>query len=120
MNGQLDSEWVKSLDGNIININTDDYKYFINEIKASELVISSSLHGIILAESYNVPAVFVASDVKRQIFKYYDWYEATERYEFPIASTYKAAMYMDVVELPNLEKMRNEIIQAFPYDIFLQ
>lgn len=42
-----------------INIVSDDYQTFIEEIKASELIVSSSLHGIILAEVYGVKAVLL-------------------------------------------------------------
>lgn len=44
---------------NNIDIQTDDYKHFIDEICSSKLVISSSLHGIILAEAYGVHAVWL-------------------------------------------------------------
>ena len=42
----------------IVSMKTANYKEVVNKIKSSNLVISSSLHGIILAECYGVPAVF--------------------------------------------------------------
>ena len=42
----------------IISMNTNDYKSVIDKIVSCKIVYSSSLHGIILAEAYGVPAVF--------------------------------------------------------------
>ena len=42
----------------LISMMTSDYMSVINKIKSCKKIISSSLHGIILAESYGVPAVF--------------------------------------------------------------
>ncbi len=56
-----------------ISVVTDDYKYFIDEICASKLIISSSLHGLIIAESYGIPTIWY-SPKGRDEFKYMDWY----------------------------------------------
>ena len=56
----------------MISMNTNDYKYVIDEITSSKIVYTSSLHGIILAEAYGVPAVFYRSLPKYKDFKYYD------------------------------------------------
>ena len=45
-----------------INVLTDDYKSFIDEVLSSEIVISSSLHGIIIAEAYGVPAIWLKNN----------------------------------------------------------
>lgn len=42
----------------MVSMNTNDYKSVIDAIVSSKMVITSSLHGIILAEAYGVPAVF--------------------------------------------------------------
>ena len=46
-----------STGGDGLQVLTTDYRLFLNELVRGERVISSSLHGIILAESYGVPAV---------------------------------------------------------------
>ena len=56
-----------------ISVVTSDYKYFIDEICASELVVSSSLHGLIIAESFGVPTIWY-NPQGRGTFKYKDWY----------------------------------------------
>lgn len=105
---------------NFISVNTDDYKSFINGIVSSRLIISSSLHGIILAESYGVPAVFFNENgiMDKEIIKYYDWYYSTGRRTVIAAQTVKEAMSCEPMELPKLGTMQNNLINCFPYDLW--
>lgn len=103
---------------NYINIQTKDYKKFINEIVKSELIISSSLHGIILAESYGVPAIFLNEKMDNEIIKFFDWYYSTGRYNVKIAKSMDEALNMKPMELPNLDNMRNRLIESFPKDLW--
>ena len=102
-------------DGGVCSLSpvTKDYKTFICRILESDLVISSSLHGIILAEAYGVPAVMLG-DVEIDRFKYYDWYYSTDRYDFPIAMSVEEALCMKPPDLPDLWDMKKQIISAFP------
>lgn len=102
----------------LIDINTDDYKKVIDAIASSEVVISSSLHGIILAESYGVPTILLAEDVMDQMFKFYDWFSSTGRIEFAIASSVESALKMEPTPLPKLDQMREIIMRVFPYDLY--
>lgn len=99
-----------------INIVTDDYKEFVDEIKASELVISSSLHGIIFAESYGVSAVMLRPN--GDLFKYFDYYYSTGRYSFPITETVKEALSVKPLEIPDFEDLQNNLLNAFPVDLW--
>ena len=103
-----------------IDIQTNDYKEFINQILSSKKIISSSLHGIILAETYGVPAVFLNTGdyVENAIIKYYDWYYSTNRRSVMIANTMEEALEMEPMPLPDLEKMREKLIESFPYDLY--
>lgn len=101
-----------------IDIRTTDYKAFIDEILASEKVISSSLHGIILAESYGVPAIFCSGGMKREMMKFIDWYFSTGRLNICTADTVEEAMEMEPMPLPNLESMQQAILEAFPKDLW--
>lgn len=102
---------------NMIDIVTKDYKSFITQIMESELVISSSLHGIILAETYGVPAVFLAPK-KLRLFKYEDWYHSTGRYDIVVAKSIAEALMVQPMPLPDLEKMQQKLLQAFPSDLW--
>ena len=53
---------------NVLSPHTADWKAFIDGLVQSELVISSSLHGIILAEAYGVPAILL-NDHDMNLFK---------------------------------------------------
>lgn len=101
-----------------ISVQTTNWKNFIDEIVSSKKVISSSLHGIILAETYGVPAVFINENVDEQLFKYYDWYFSTGRREVRIAYSLEEAIALPPMELPKLDKMRDNLIRSFPYDLY--
>lgn len=105
---------------NVINVNTKDYKYFIDEIVSSRLVISSSLHGIILAESYGVPAIFLNRNncMKKELMKYYDWYFSTGRYSVKMAMSIEEALRIEPMELPDTSDMCKALINSFPYDLW--
>lgn len=100
----------------VIDVATDDYQYFVEEMKASELIVSSSLHGIIFAEAYGVRAVMLKP--KTDLFKYFDYYYSTNRYSFPIANTVEEALHVIPSRLPELEAMQKGLIEAFPIDMW--
>lgn len=103
---------------NYIDITTHDYRYFIDQIVKSKKVISSSLHGIILAETYGVPAVFLAKGMDNELMKFYDWYFSTGRSNVKMALTLEEAIQMTPMELPNLKEMQQNVLKAFPYDLW--
>lgn len=99
-----------------INIVTDDYKEFVREIKSSELVISSSLHGIIFAEAYGVPAILLKP--KTDMLKYFDYYFSTNRMSFPIANSIEEALTVKPLDIPDLSQMQEKLLDAFPVDLW--
>lgn len=101
-----------------LDIETDDYRFFIDELCKSELVISSSLHGIILAESYGIPCFFLNEGLDEELFKYYDWYNSTGRKDIVVIDSIDDALQMEVPEIPDLVMMRERLMNAFPYDLW--
>lgn len=99
-----------------IDVRTSDYKFFIDQICACEMIISSSLHGIIVAESYSVPAILLKP--KKDFLKYYDYYYSTGRTEIPFADTIEEAKKVNALPLPELAVLREGLKAAFPYDLF--
>lgn len=115
----MDSEILLS-GANTISVETNNYKHFIDEIVSSKLIISSSLHGIILSEAYGIPSILLNRNncMKEELLKYYDWYYSTGRYNVKMALSLKEAKSMSPMELPELGVLRNDLISAFPYDLW--
>lgn len=100
-----------------LDIRTSDYKAFIDRIVKSGRIISSSLHGIILAEAYGVPSVLLNyQDI--DLLKYYDYYFSTGRRTVKVASSIDEALEMEPMALPELSQMQQKIRESFPYDLF--
>lgn len=103
---------------NYINVATYDYRHFIDEIVRSRLIISSSLHGIILAETYGVPAVFMKKGMDNELMKFYDWYFSTERYSVVVVNSVSEALDVTPMCLPDLTDMQKNVVNTFPTDLW--
>lgn len=103
--------------GQILSMKTNDYQYVIDTICSSEVVISSSLHGIILAEAYGVPAIFFQDRPERFNYKYADWYLSTGR-EMCVCDGLNAAKMTQPMPLPNVAEMQEKLMDVFPYDLW--
>ncbi|SDL39766.1 polysaccharide pyruvyl transferase family protein [Pedobacter antarcticus] len=61
----------------IIDLRTRDIEKVINEISACEFVLSTSLHGIIVAQAYNVPALWIEKGhIDTDGFKFHDYFSS--------------------------------------------
>ena len=101
-------------------VENGDWKSFVDRVCSCELVVSSSLHGIILAETYGVPAVWLASPQSDSYsFKYEDWYLGTGRRPPNPAQSVSEALRMAPPQLPNLNHNRAALMETFPYELWL-
>jgi len=87
----------------------------LRRIAQSELVVGSSLHGIVVAESMGVPARLVRSSVEDQ-FKYQDYYLGTGRPESKAARTIDEAVRMGGERPPIFDPAK--LLAAFPLDLW--
>lgn len=108
----------KHPDERVISMNTNDYKSVINEICASEIIYTSSLHGIVLAEAFGVPAVFFRGLRKSIDFKYRDWYESTGRKDIHFCDSFGEALETLPPPIPDLSKLQQGLLDTFPYDLW--
>ncbi len=105
---------------NILGTCRRNYQEYIDKLCSAKLVISSSLHGIILAETYGIPAIMLADTPCEDITKYKDWYHSTGRMSFPIANSIAEALEMtpSIPAQGVLESMRQRLIETFPCDLW--
>ena len=85
---------------------------FLEKILSSDLVISSSLHGIIFAEALGVHAMWLAPVNGEDELKYYDYYYGTGRYDVKRFASLEAALRGKPMNLPIFDF--NSYMQTFP------
>lgn len=94
------------------------YAEFIDALANSSLVVTGSLHAVILAEAYGCPAVLVADRDNFSDFKYRDWYESTGRSCFPVVGDVRSALETEPCAVPDLTLLQSGLLKAFPYDLW--
>jgi pyruvyltransferase len=94
----------------------EPWDVIIKKMLKSRLVISSSLHGIIVAESYGVPARLLKMTWLERLIKYEDYYQSTGRPDFKYATSVQEALQMGG-EKPAVIDLQ-PILNSFPYDYF--
>ena len=61
----------------IIDLTTNDIEGIITEICSCKKILSTSLHGIIVAQAYKVPALWIKkNDIGTDGFKFYDYFSS--------------------------------------------
>lgn len=91
---------------------------FIKQLLNAKLVVSSSLHGIIMAESYGIPAIFYDSGSGESKFKYDDYYNGTGRDNYPVANSIEEALSTRPPILPDVKIISERLLKAFPFDLW--
>jgi pyruvyltransferase len=67
-----------------IYLGTDDIEGTLKEILSCENIVSSSLHGIILADAYRIPSAWLASTTPKGLeFKFYDYFLSVNKVQKP-------------------------------------
>lgn len=93
---------------------TDPWRDVIRAILNSQFVISSSLHGLIVAEAYQIPARYLRISDNEPLFKFQDYYFSTNRPDFQFATTLNEALEMGGE--PPFELDLQELYNSFPFD----
>lgn len=94
----------KYSDGSTIVIdilNYTSFKAFIDDLCSCEMIMSSSLHGLILADAYNIPNVWTHFEFPCNPFKYQDYLESVGRFEI---EPYNLSSYIKIDTLCKLAK----------------
>lgn len=83
-----------------------DWKTVIEEVLSCEMIIASSLHGIICAEAYGIPAIWVkySDKIVGGELKYQDYFLGTDR---P-----RQKMHTVLTPIKNLKEIQDRLLKA--------
>jgi pyruvyltransferase len=96
------------------------WKKITFEILSSELVLSSSLHGIIIAEAFKVPVHFLKPGGSENLFKYQDYYLGTGRkINYKPTPLFGSITPESGISMPKAEFDTTSMLKSFPKDLFL-
>ena len=89
----------------------------ITEILEAEFIIASSLHGLILAEAFGIPARYIRLSSEENMFKYNDYYQGSGRSgEMEYAQSVEEALEMGGMQPLNFNHQK--LLEAFPLDLW--
>lgn len=95
---------------------TAHWKEIVKKITQSQFVISSSLHGIVVAEAFGIPARFIRVTYNEPDFKYLDYYLGTGRETMTPARSIEEALEMGGEPPPICDL--DDLLRAFPFEYF--
>lgn len=88
----------------------------VKQIIAAEYIISSSLHGLILADAFGVPCRYLRISETESMLKYEDYALGVGREKLQYATSINSAMNMGPMPLVHADT--GNLLNAFPFDIW--
>lgn len=108
-------------DVKIINV-FDTVEQVINDITSCEIVFSSSLHGLVMADAFSIPNYWTpfSTQLTGGDYKFNDYYSVFGRTANPIDHTQLASLDYDQLidsyaPINNLKSIQKNIFNSFPY-----
>jgi pyruvyltransferase len=95
---------------------TDAWNEVLAAIVDAQFVISSSLHGIVVAEAYGIPARLLRISEDEPFLKYQDYYFGTGRETFAFATSVEEALLMGGESPPQFNP--EKLYSAFPFEFW--
>jgi len=93
---------------------TEYWSDFIRKILNSRFVIASSLHGLVIAEAYGIPARWLRISDGEPTFKYEDYYLGTGRENFKAAQSIEEALELGGEDPINCDLQK--LYESFPFE----
>lgn len=88
----------------------------VDEIASCDFIISSSLHGLVVADAFGIPAIYVRLGDREGLLKYEDYYAGTGR-SLRFVTSMDDALADKGCEALNYDP--SPLLDAFPYDIWI-
>lgn len=92
---------------------------FLRQILCADMVISSSLHGLILAESYGIPSIYLDCNNGEPRTKYEDYYMGTGRNSFYSGNTVEQCLAIGGNKLIAFDNIQKRLLNSFPIDLWV-
>ncbi|WP_304315513.1 polysaccharide pyruvyl transferase family protein [Phocaeicola plebeius] len=111
----------------VINLNTSEIEYVVREITSCKAILSSSLHGIIVAHAYGIPAIWIKRGyIDTDGFKFADYFSSVNIDFYPGFENYdelircedsRNKLFKKNIALPNVDlyDLQQQLIRVFPY-----
>ena len=116
------TEWVEQLKKdksvNVIHPTATNTNTFVDEVNKCEVILSTSLHGIVCGDSYGIPSYWIelSDKVYGDGFKFRDYFLSVKRADTkPIKVTAKSKL-ADIVKDPKIKDYKIEIDLDLLYD----
>ena len=79
---KVKSMYANNCDVYVIDLNTADVERVVDAIVSCEKIVSSSLHGLIVSDAYNIPNKWVkfGNEITGDDTKFYDYFQSVERF----------------------------------------
>jgi pyruvyltransferase len=106
-----------SLNGMRVISPLESWNRCVEAILQHDLILASSLHGLIIAEAYGIPARYVRLSEEENLFKYRDYYAGTGRPDFSFARSVSEGREMGGEPRPVFDP--NKLMQAFPFELWI-
>ena len=95
---------------------TEPWERVIEKILDSKFVISTALHGIVVAEAFGIPARLLRVSENEPMFKFQDYYLGTHRSHFQAAYSIEEALRMGGE--PPFQCDLKKLYEAFPFEFW--
>ena len=109
-----DRAYMKDWEGYISPL--DRWDKVIRQIIAADFIVSSSLHGLVIADAFGIPCRYLRLSEVEAPFKYEDYVLGTGRTRLTFATSREEAQRMGPMEPPCFAP--EPLMRAFPFDIW--
>ena len=92
--------------------------HFVRQLLQADFVISASLHGIVLAEAYGIPAIYFNSKNSETLFKYNDYYHGTGRTKFHTGHSIEECLDLGGNSLFDIQTIQKNLMNSFPIELW--
>ena len=108
-------EYTSTSENLVVIVPNQEPERIVPDILACELVIAGSLHGLIVAEAFGIPARWLNSSRTEPELKYYDYYQGTDRHPRPVKTVSEAVDLGGEPAPAGLD--RGRLFESFPRDV---